>query len=153
MKRLARMFVWWPGMDQAIENTVKSCWNCQKNRPNQPVIPLIPWQWPTRPWSRVHVDFAGPIKNNMYLVVHSKWIDVQVMSSIAAPATIQRLRHIFSQVGLPEQIISDNGPTFTSTVFKDFLQKNGVKHVTSAPYHPASNRLAERAGADSKKGT
>ena len=108
MKRLARMFVWWPGMDQEIENTVKSCWNCQKNRPNQPVVPLIPWQWPTRPWSRVHADFAGPVKNNMYLVVidsHSKWIDVQVMSSIAAPATIQRLRHIFSQFGLPEQII------------------------------------------------
>ena len=111
--------------------------NCQKNRPNQPVVPLIPWQWPTRPWSRVHVDFAGPVKNNnMYLVVidsHSKWIDVQVMSSIAAPATIQRLRHIFSQFGLPEQIISDNGPTFTSTEFKDFLQKNGVKHLITQP--------------------
>ena len=142
-------------MDQEIENTVKSCWNCQKNRPNQPVVPLIPWQWPTRPWSRVHVDFAGPVKNNMYLIVidsHSKWIDVQVMSSIAAPATIQRLRHIFSQFGLPEQIISDNGPTFTSTEFKDFLQKNGVKHVTSAPYHPASNGLAERAVQILKKG-
>ena len=62
------------------------------------------------------------------------------------------LRHIFSQLGLPEQIISDNGPTFTSTEFKDFLQKNGVKHVTSAPYHPASNGLAERAVQILKKG-
>ena len=91
----------------------------------------------------------------MYLVVidsHSKWIDVQVMSSIAAPATIQRLRHIFFQLGLPVQIISDNGPTFTSTEFKDYLQKNGVKHVTSAPYHPASNGLAERAVQILKKG-
>ncbi len=105
-------------MDQEIVNVVKSCVTCQSNRPNQPVVPLIPWQWPTRPWSRVHIDFAGPVKNNMYSLVlidsHSKWINVQVMSSISATATIQRLRHIFSQFGLPEQIISDNGPTFTS---------------------------------------
>ncbi len=68
---------------------------------------------------------------------------MQVISSITATATVQRLRHIFSQFGLPEQTISDNGPTFTSTEFKQFLQKHGIKHVTSEPYHPATNGLAE----------
>ena len=84
----------------------------------------------------------------MYLVVidaHSKWLEVHTMSSITAQATIQHLRQIFAQFGLPEHVVSDNGPTFTSAEFKEFLQRNGVKHTTSAPYHPASNGLAERA--------
>ena len=44
MKTLARIFVWWPGVDQEIVNTVKSCPVCQENRPNLPFIPLLPWQ-------------------------------------------------------------------------------------------------------------
>uniref|UniRef100_A0A674MJN5 Integrase catalytic domain-containing protein n=1 Tax=Takifugu rubripes TaxID=31033 RepID=A0A674MJN5_TAKRU len=51
----------------------------------------------------------------------------------------------FSNHGLPELIVSDNGTCFTSIEFKEFLKKNGIRHVTSAPYHAASNGLAERA--------
>lgn len=46
---------------------------------------------------------------------------------------------------MPELIISDNGTSFTSEEFQSFVQKNGIKHHTSAPYHPATNGLAERA--------
>ena len=61
MKSLARRFVWWPGMDQEIEAAVKACSECQQSQPSPPVTPLYPWQWPTRPWSRIHIDFAGPM--------------------------------------------------------------------------------------------
>ena len=47
MKRLARMFVWWPGITQDIEDKVKKCTECQKIRPNPPVAPLMPWKWPS----------------------------------------------------------------------------------------------------------
>ena len=67
-------------------------------------------------------------------------------------ATIQCLRSIFATFGLPEVLVSDNGPNFVSAEFEDFLLKNGVKHTTSAPYHPASNGLAERAVQTVKKG-
>ena len=54
--------------------------------------------------------------------------------------------------GLPETINTDNGTGFVSQEFEEFLRKNGISHVTSAPYHPASNGLAERAVQIVKKG-
>ena len=50
----------------------------------------------------------------------------------------------FAVHGLPCQIVSDNGPQFSAHHFKDFLKQNGIKHIHSSPYHPATNREAER---------
>ena len=52
---------------------------------------------------------------------------------------------LFARFGLPETIFTDKGTRFVSQEFEEFLRKNGVKHTTSAPYHPASNGLMERA--------
>ena len=43
------------------------------------------------------------------------------------------------------EIVSDNGTPFTSSDFQEFMQHNGIRHVTSSSYHPASNGVAERA--------
>ena len=67
------------------------------------------------------------------------------MSNITAPVTTETLRGIFAIHGLPDMIVTDNGPTFISGVFKEFSEKNGIHHVCTSPYHPASNDLAERA--------
>ena len=52
---------------------------------------------------------------------------------------------MFATHGLPETVVSDNGTAFTSAEFRTFLKKNGIKQITFAPYHPATNGLAERA--------
>ena len=75
---------------------------------------------------------------------HSKWPKVIVMSSTTAQHTIEALRSIFSRFGLPEQLVSDNGPQFTSDEFTEFMRGNGIKHILCSPYHPSSNGLAER---------
>ena len=76
--------------------------------------------------------------------VYSKWPEVIEMSSTTAALTILVLRQIFTTHGIPEQLVSDNGPQFTSSEFADFCKGNGVKHIRVSPYHPASNGLVER---------
>lgn len=155
MKALARSYVWWPKIDEDIENRVKLCASCQATRSSPPRVQLHPWEWPSQPWSRLHIDFAGPFMGHMYLITvdsHSKWLDVQVMQSISSSKTIERLRIMFATHGLPQQIISDNGPSFTSEEFQRFMKENGIRHITSAPYHSSTNGLAERAVQTVKQG-
>ena len=155
MKALARMYVWWPGIDAEIEKSVQLCEKCQEMQSSPPLAPLNPWKWPTRPWARLHLDFAGPFEGKMFLILidaHSKWIEAVVTSSTSSSVVIEELRTAFAKFGLPETIVTDNGSGFVSKEFELFLKKNGIKHTTSAPYHPASNGLAERAVQIVKKG-
>ena len=83
----------------------------------------------------------------MFLVVidaHSKWLKVHPMPTIMALTTIQHLRTIIASFGLPERVVSDDAPTFTSWEFRNFVRENGVEHVMCALYHPATNGLVER---------
>ena len=75
---------------------------------------------------------------------HLKWSEIVEMSSTTADTTIAILRRVFAAYGLPEQLVSDNGPQFVSHEFADFLRANGVKYIRTAPYHPSSNRAVER---------
>lgn len=146
MKEVARSFVWWPGMDQEIEQLVRQCSTCQKVRNVPAVAPLMPWIWPSKPWTRVHADFAEKHGRNYLIVVdaYSKWPEIFLMNKTSAQATITVLRSLFSRYGLPLQLVTDNGPQFRSEEFDHFLNANGVKHVRVAPYHAASNGAAER---------
>lgn len=154
MKGLARSYVWWPHMDSAIENTVKSCTLCQENQRAPAKAPIHPWEWTEKPWSRLHVDFAGPYQGQTFFLVvdsHSKWLEVLPVSSMSASATIDSLRLIFSTHGIPDAIASDNGTTFKSAEFQEFLSKNQIRQIFVAPYHPSSNGQAERMVATTKQ--
>ncbi|KAL5018941.1 hypothetical protein ScPMuIL_004663 [Solemya velum] len=116
MKSLARSHVWWPGIDKDIEALAKGCEGCQAVKHSPPAAPIHPWEWPSRPWERIHVDFAGPFLNSMFLVVvdaHSKWPEVVKMKKTTSARTIEVLRTIFARNGIPKQFVSDNGPQFT----------------------------------------
>lgn len=147
MKSLARSHMWWPGIDKDIESLAKGCTGCQEVKHSLPAAPIHPWEWPSRPWERIHIDFAGPFLNSMFLVIvdaYSKWPEVIMMKSTTATNTVEVLRTVFARNGIPCQIVSDNGPQFVSEEFKNFAAVNGIRHTTSAPYHPSTNGLAER---------
>ena len=131
-------------MDGAIEEGVRQCTVSQ--RQNSPKVFLHPWQWPTRPMQRVHIDFCESEKCHFLILIdsHSKWVRVKPMSSTTAERKTDELRLIFCQLSLPVTIVSDNAPQFTSKEFKNFEARNGIKHVLVAPYHTASNGAAER---------
>ena len=95
----------------------------------------------------IHVDFAGPIENKMLLIIvdaTSKFMDIHVMNKATSQQTIDRLRHTFALNGLPKELVSDNGPQFMSAEFSEFCKANGIRHIRTSHYHPASNGQAER---------
>ena len=148
MKSLTRQFAWWPKMDSDLEAKVRSCSTCQMYKNAPPEAVLHPWEWPKQPWTRLHADYAGPFLGKMFLIIidaHSKWMEVHITNSATSAITIDKLRNTFATFGLSEILVTDNGSNFTSTEFEEFLKSNGIRHTRTAPYHPASNGLAERA--------
>ena len=132
MKAMARSYLWWPGMDIDIESVAKSCVLCKAVKSTPREAPLYTWVWPAEPWKRIHVDFAEPFQGKMFFLIidtHSKWPEIFQMNSTTVEETI----------GLPDLLVSDNGPQFTAHEFADFVSANGIRHIRTAPYHPASN--------------
>ena len=75
---------------------------------------------------------------------HSKWPEIIEMPSVTTSKTIDELRKLFAAYGLPEQVVTDNGPQFIAEEFTLFLKQNGVKHSKCSPYHPSFNGAVER---------
>lgn len=101
MKGLGRSYVWWPGMDAAIEKVVKFCEVCQWSRHAPPTAQLHPWEWTTKKWSRLHIDFAGPFQGKTFLIIvdsHSKWLEVAMVSSMSSATVISTLRLLLAMV-------------------------------------------------------
>ena len=141
MKSVAQSYMWWPGLDKDLESLAKTCQLCQVVKQAPPVAPLHPWVWPSKPWQRVHLDFAGPFQGSMFLVAmdaYSKWPEVRIMSTTTVSRTLDVLREWFAVHGIPEHLVTDNGPQFVAEEFETFTKRNGIKHVKSAPYHLGS---------------
>ncbi|XP_054259325.1 uncharacterized protein K02A2.6-like [Macrosteles quadrilineatus] len=155
MKMLARSYVWWPGLEKNIEETVSTCTVCQCTRNAAVKVPLYQWPRTTNRWQRIHIDYAEDPQTRQQLLVivdsFSKWLEVFLMKSTTSFKTIERLRTLFAAYGLPEELVSDNAPNFTSAEFREFLSRNGIKFTLSPPYHPASNGAAERCVQEVKK--
>lgn len=73
----------------------------------------------------------------------SRWQEIALMCSTLAGKTTELLRGYFATWSLPDELVSDNGPKFVSSECQTFLRSNGVKHIRSPAYHPASNGAAE----------
>jgi hypothetical protein len=147
MKAIARSHFWWPKLDEEIEQLAKACYACAQLKPDPQTAPLHSWAWPERAWQRLHIDYAGPFLGHDFLVVidaHSDFPFVIPVRDISATETVNALYTIFSEHGLQEQIVSDNGGQFVSASFDKFCQSHGISHIRTSAYHPSTNGKAER---------
>ncbi|XP_065219763.1 uncharacterized protein K02A2.6-like [Planococcus citri] len=153
-KALARSFVYWPGLDKEIASLVADCARCKEFAKLPAKVPTHPWEQPSGPWRRIHVDI-GQLKNDYFLIIvdaYSKWIEVYVLRNTDSDIIIKCFGDCFARFGVPEVLVSDNGPQFVSADTELYLKTNGILHLTSPAYFPASNGLAERAVQTVKKG-
>lgn len=119
MKSLARSFVYWPKIDKQIEEFVKTCDKCIEASKSPIRIPLQPWLHASAPWTRIHMDFAGPVQGRSYFIVvdaYSKWPEVFETVTTTSDFVIKALSSLFAKFGNPETIVSDNGPQFVSAI-------------------------------------
>ncbi|PIK53373.1 hypothetical protein BSL78_09735 [Apostichopus japonicus] len=154
MKALARSYFWWPAVDRDLERKSKECELCQTHQKQPQPAPVHPWEFPDKPWIRLHIDYVSIQDQDVLKVVdaYSKWIEAVRVNNATANATITVLRRLFATYGLPETIVSDNGTQFVSEEFAQFLSSNNIEYAETAPKHPASNGLAERAVQTVKNG-
>jgi len=120
MKALVRSYIWRPKMDSGIEEIVKLCPICHESRTSPPTTPLHPWEWPSKPLSRLLMDFVGLFLGHICLVLgdaHSKWMDVQLISFKTSSKTIDNLWMTFSTDRLPHKIVTDKGTTLQASYF------------------------------------
>ena len=135
MKEITRSSVWWLGLDQEIEAVAKACVDCQAVKSAPAKAPLHPWIWPDKPWLWIHVDFTGPFQGRMFLLIvdaHSQWPEVREVRATTTAKTIEFLRQLFCTYGLPEQLVSDNGPS-SPWMNLPFLSSRMVFNTSAQP--------------------
>ena len=154
MKRQLRRSYWWPGQDKAVEEFVRHCSGCQKSDKSVPPakVPTSVIPPPTKPWHKLAMDIAGPFAvapdNQRFVVVlmdyYSKYPEILSTGAITSRVIIKWLDDVFSRYGLPEELVTDNGTSFTSKEFTDYLEHNNVRHLRTSVYSPNENGLVER---------
>ena len=147
-KRRARQTVYWPGVDQDVSNTVKTCKQCQTHQSSQQKEPIIQEKTPSRVFEAASADFFQ-YAGRTYLVYVDRLSGWPCVSDMSREATARNLtsalREMFSYTGVPAVLRTDGGPQFTAGLTRRFLAKWGVKHEISSPHYPQANGHAEAA--------
>ncbi|KAG1933981.1 retrotransposable element [Pimephales promelas] len=145
--RRARDCVYWPGMSAAIRAYIGNCAVCRAVDVRQQKETLCPHVIPMRPWSKVGTDLFS-FNNRAYLITvdyFSNFWEVDCLTDTRSSTVIHKLKAHFARHGIPDTVISDNGPQYSSQEFKQFSTVWEFKHITSSPAYPQSNGKAESA--------
>lgn len=137
----ARQSVWWPGLRHQLKEIVLNCRTCIKERQN-PKEPLMPSQFPERPWQRLGADLFM-LGNKTYLLVvdyYSRYVEIAQLTPTRSTDVIVHIKSIFARHGVSETLVTDNGPQLSGHSFASFAASYGFVHVTSSPRFPPKQR-------------
>ena len=130
-----------------VKEQVKQCQVCTKDASHSKE-PMIASQLPDYPWQKVGPDLFELGGSTFLLVVHYfSRLEISKLTTTSSSSIITVLKSIFARYtyGIPEVMISDNGPRFVSWEMKQFAGQYGSNHITSSPHYPQSNGQAEHA--------
>ncbi|XP_033100411.1 uncharacterized protein K02A2.6-like [Anneissia japonica] len=131
--RRARELVFWPGMSAQIRQFVESCNICATYSCKQSAEPLYQHPVPDRPWAKVGT-YIFSIEGRDYLITtdyYSNFFEIDYLPETTSEAVITKMKHHFARHGLPDTVISDGGPQYTSG--KSFSARWNFQHNTSSP--------------------
>ena len=138
--------MWWLHKSNYIEHLIQSCPVCAQSL-SPPPEPTISSTLPEYPWQQKVGSDLFHFNGATYLLTvgyYSHYPEIVKMTSTTSESTIKALHSIFSRLGIPEILISDNGPQYASEAMKGFAKSYGFNHITSSPHYPQGNAFAER---------
>ena len=145
--RRARESIFWPRMAAELKAYISKCDVCMAHRASTPKETLMPHEFLPRPWSKVGADICE-LQGRMLLVVcdyFSNYIEVEKLQTTTTKAVVKALMTLYARYGVPDTLVTDNGPQFSSAEFATFSKAWGLEHKTSSPHYPQSNGKAENA--------
>ena len=153
---------YWPGVHGDVVRFCRSCCVCQKtvDKGRVPPVPLSNVPLIDVPFKRIAIDLVGPItpmthRKNRYILTAvdyaTRYPEAVALKDITTERVADALVSIFSRVGIPEEVLSDQGTQFTSGIMKEVSRLLSVKQLVTTPYHPQCNGLVERFNGTLKK--
>jgi hypothetical protein len=152
LKRLQSQF-WWPTLARDCKQHVKTCLVCQRQK-DKPESKALPKDTSGRfPMDRIAMDFFGPLrdtlKGNCYILVvqdtYTKYVELYPLARTDAPTVAECLLNNFiTRHGVPKEVLSDNGPPFSSAWLQTLWSQLGANTIFSPAYHASSNGQVER---------
>ena len=130
--RKARDLVFWPSMNAEIKEAVTNCSICAEFQAKQQKQPMQSHEIPDRPWSRLSSDLFT-LHNKEYIVLvdsYSDYVEVSQLKATTTTALIEFFKEQFSRHGIPDILMTDNGPQYTSREFTEFTREWEFKHLT-----------------------
>ena len=120
--RRARESLYWPGMSTEIKDYVQKCDVCLAHRSSPGKEPILQHEVPERPWAKVGVDLCEFYDRTLLVIVeyYSNFIEVDQVNKTTTSGVTKILKSMFSRYGVPDQVVSDNGPQFASAEFAKF---------------------------------
>ena len=151
-RRVLQRF-YWPGVCRDVAKHCRCCPECQKaqNRREQPA-PLVPLPVMAEPFARIAMDIVGPLprskSGHKYILVicdyATRYPEAVPLRSCEAEKIAEELIKLFSRMGIPKEILTDQGSNFTSKLLAELYNMLQVRAIRTTPYHPQTDGLVER---------
>lgn len=154
-KTVARILqrFYWPGLFRDVRDHCRCCEQCQKSSPRRTKrAPLIPLPIIDVPFKRIAMDIVGPLPRSssgkrFILVIcdyATRYPEAIALRTIDANKIAKELIGFFARVGIPEEILTDQGTNFTSQLMQEVYRFLKIKPIRTTPYHPQTDGLVER---------